>query len=88
MTSYVTLVTLLGLAENKTRPTGLRSVNVKMIDQKVCENAYNTQRVRFKITDAMFCAGYMEGGKDSCSGKIGCDLIFSEWLRFILSFFR
>ncbi|CAG9798741.1 unnamed protein product [Chironomus riparius] len=59
-----------GKADNDTRPDKLRFVDVKVVNQTVCQACYNTPKVRFKITDFMMCAGYMEGGRDACSGEI------------------
>lgn len=74
MSSYVYISRIfyyvLGKADNDTRPDRLRFVDVKVVNQTTCQACYNTPKVRFKITDYMMCAGYMEGGRDACSGKI------------------
>lgn len=42
-------------------PDLLQCLNVPVLSQTKCKAAYPGQ-----ITDNMFCAGYLEGGKDSC----------------------
>ncbi|KAF3839333.1 hypothetical protein F7725_018050 [Dissostichus mawsoni] len=39
----------------------LQCLNIPILSDRDCDNSYPGQ-----ITDAMFCAGYLEGGKDSC----------------------
>ncbi|KAF3839337.1 hypothetical protein F7725_018054 [Dissostichus mawsoni] len=45
-------------------------LNVPIVDQQVCENAYPGM-----ISTRMVCAGYMEGGKDACNGDSGSPLV-------------
>ncbi|XP_055904363.1 serine protease snake [Eupeodes corollae] len=50
----------------------LQKVDLNIIDQKVCREIYNTERRLPKgLMDGQFCAGYMEGGKDTCQGDSG-----------------
>lgn len=56
------------LAENGTKPEKLRAVAVKIVNQQTCSASYNTQKVKFKVTPQMLCAGWSEGVKDACSG--------------------
>lgn len=42
-------------------PFHLQCVEVPVLSDKECENSYSG-----KITERMVCAGYLEGGKDSC----------------------
>ncbi|KAK5891915.1 hypothetical protein CesoFtcFv8_012344 [Champsocephalus esox] len=51
-------------------PTLLQCLNVPIVDQQVCENAYPGM-----ISSRMVCAGYMEGGKDACNGDSGSPLV-------------
>ena len=44
----------------------LQEVSVPVVSNKDCNHAYFNV-----ITDNMFCAGFEEGGKDSCSGDSG-----------------
>lgn len=39
----------------------LQCLNIPILSDEDCDNSYPGM-----ITDAMFCAGYLEGGKDSC----------------------
>ncbi|KAI5612508.1 hypothetical protein C0J50_11777, partial [Silurus asotus] len=39
----------------------LQCVQVPILSDKACDNSYPGM-----ITDSMFCAGFLEGGKDSC----------------------
>lgn len=57
-----------GLNEKNEKPNELQSVEVSTVNQETCQKDYNTKRVMFKITESMFCAGTVEGGKDACSG--------------------
>lgn len=45
----------------------LQMVQVPTITQEKCKDKYKDST----ITDRMFCAGYDEGGKDSCQGDSG-----------------
>uniref|UniRef100_A0A3Q0SHI3 trypsin n=1 Tax=Amphilophus citrinellus TaxID=61819 RepID=A0A3Q0SHI3_AMPCI len=51
-------------------PTRLQCLDVPIIDDQDCENAYPGM-----ITRRMVCAGYMEGGKDACNGDSGSPLV-------------
>ncbi|KAL2084332.1 hypothetical protein ACEWY4_019850 [Coilia grayii] len=48
-------------------PINLRCLEIPIISDSTCVGAYPGGQ----ITDNMFCAGYMEGGKDSCQGDSG-----------------
>ena len=39
----------------------LQCLDIPILSDEDCDNSYPGM-----ITDAMFCAGYLEGGKDSC----------------------
>lgn len=44
-----------------TKPDILQRAWVGIVDQKACSTLYN-----FSLTDRMVCAGFLEGGVDSC----------------------
>lgn len=60
-------------------PKRLRQVNVSVIEQGKCKDAYNSPLLpnflEIDITDNMLCAGFEDGDKDSCSGDSGGPLM-------------
>uniref|UniRef100_A0AAY4A9C2 Vitamin K-dependent protein C n=1 Tax=Denticeps clupeoides TaxID=299321 RepID=A0AAY4A9C2_9TELE len=70
-----TLVSGFGMTEDKKIPTKLRFVRVPLVKDDVCrksiEKITNETSEDFKFTENMFCAGFPEGGRDSCSGDGG-----------------
>uniref|UniRef100_A0A670ILJ9 Peptidase S1 domain-containing protein n=1 Tax=Podarcis muralis TaxID=64176 RepID=A0A670ILJ9_PODMU len=48
-------------------------LNITIFDNLVCEAAYS-----WEVTDNMLCAGYFEGGKDSCRGDSGGPLLCGD----------
>ncbi|WP_347329982.1 trypsin-like serine protease [Marinimicrobium locisalis] len=52
-------------------PTHLRQVEVPLVDDAVCQEAYEELYGPEAVTDSMLCAGFREGGKDSCFGDSG-----------------
>jgi secreted trypsin-like serine protease len=63
---------------NTGEPTGdismkLRQVSVPVVSHQVCNSAYSGG-----ILNSMLCAGFEEGGKDSCSGDSGGPLMIQE----------
>ncbi|KAH6692220.1 extracellular trypsin protease [Plectosphaerella plurivora] len=51
-------------------PDSLRKVDVPVIGRNTCRGFYGND-----VTGTMFCAGLVEGGKDSCQGDSGGPLI-------------
>lgn len=51
----------------------LNEVTVPIVSHDVCAQAYGSQ-----LQDGMVCAGYAEGGMDSCSGDSGGPLVVSD----------
>lgn len=58
------------LAAQGRRPDSLRKVDVPVIGRNDCREFYGRD-----VTANMFCAGFVEGGKDSCQGDSGGPLI-------------
>ena len=53
----------------------LQEVDLKIIGPETC---HKTENSGFLVDEAMFCAGYIEGGKDGCQGDSGGPLICAE----------
>uniref|UniRef100_A0A8C4GRX2 trypsin n=1 Tax=Dicentrarchus labrax TaxID=13489 RepID=A0A8C4GRX2_DICLA len=58
----------------------LQCLNIPILSFKDCDNSYPGM-----ITDAMFCAGYLEGGKDSCQGDSGGPVVCNGELQGVVS---
>nr|XP_033958128.1 polyserase-2-like [Pseudochaenichthys georgianus] len=58
----------------------LQCLNIPILSDRDCDNSYPGQ-----ITDAMFCAGYLEGGKDSCQGDSGGPVVCNGELQGVVS---
>ena len=57
-------------------PSELMEVDLNIIDFNQCANSYRTEGLY--LTYNMFCAGYMDGSKDSCQGDSGGPLIIPQ----------
>nr|CAB3263182.1 uncharacterized protein LOC104265951 [Phallusia mammillata] len=60
-----------------TNRQSLQILSMPLIDDATCQSSYldRFNNNRTYITNTMFCAGYMEGGRDSCRGDSGGPLI-------------
>ncbi|XP_047217908.1 trypsin-2-like [Girardinichthys multiradiatus] len=58
----------------------LQCLEIPVISNQDCNNSYPGM-----ITDSMFCAGYLEGGKDSCQGDSGGPVVCNGELHGIVS---
>ncbi|XP_029173024.1 soluble guanylate cyclase 89Db-like [Nylanderia fulva] len=54
--------------ENKPESDELRKVNLPILSQEECDQAGYAKN---RITENMFCSGYLEGERDACSGDSG-----------------
>ncbi|XP_069058192.1 trypsin-like [Pleurodeles waltl] len=61
-------------------PVLLQCLAVPVLTRSTCTNAYPG-----RITKNMFCAGYMDGGKDSCKGDSGGPLVCNGELMGVVS---
>lgn len=67
------------LGENKTenrRPDVLQKVEVQVVANDICNEWYASQKTSVKINPTQMCAGFEEGGKDSCRADSGGPLMF------------
>ncbi|XP_070161406.1 trypsin-1-like [Polyergus mexicanus] len=60
----------------------LRKISLPIVDRTTCQNRYKKYR---SVTDRMICAGYIQGGKDSCEGDSGGPLTVNGTLYGIVS---
>ncbi|XP_068440607.1 mannan-binding lectin serine protease 1 [Clinocottus analis] len=65
----------------------LQYVKLPVVSQEECEGSYASRSVSYNITDNMFCAGFLEGGKDTCLGDSGGafvmeDAVSRRWVVF------
>lgn len=49
----------------------LQYVKLPVVPQDECQASYTSRSIRYNITDNMFCAGFFEGGRDTCLGDSG-----------------
>ena len=68
------------LTHGENYPDDLMQVAMPVINFDTCNNSYKG------LTNTMFCAGYMDGSKDSCQGDSGGPLIQDNKLSGIVSF--
>ncbi|GCB78591.1 hypothetical protein scyTo_0016839 [Scyliorhinus torazame] len=61
-------------------PAQLQCLDVPVLSLKTCHQAYPG-----RISRNMFCAGFIEGGKDSCQGDSGGPLVCNGKLEGIVS---
>ncbi len=63
------------ISKNATKfPSELYEVELPLVDRKICEAIYN-QNGKIEFTENMICAGYSQGGKDTCKGDSGGPLM-------------
>lgn len=78
------MVSGFGLTEKQMLATDLRFVKLPLVDQKTCNDFVNNARSArpddaiYRYTENMFCAGFPEGGKDSCTGDSGGAFAFKK----------
>ncbi|KAM3873277.1 trypsin-1-like [Diretmus argenteus] len=58
----------------------LQCLDIPILSYEDCNNAYPGE-----ITNSMFCAGYLEGGKDSCQGDSGGPVVCNDVLQGVVS---
>lgn len=56
----------------------LQYVKLPVVSQDECQSSYASRSVRYNITDNMFCAGFFEGGQDTCLGDSGGAFVMEE----------
>ncbi|MDM8565554.1 serine protease [Candidatus Halobeggiatoa sp. HSG11] len=67
--------------ENALQPKNLQLVSLPIVSNELCKKSYSN----IDVTDQMLCAGFAEGGKDSCEGDSGGPLVIwsPEHLRWV-----
>lgn len=60
----------------------LKYVYLPVVDQQICRDSIAAEKSKKPntpaLTDNMFCAGFPEGGRDSCQGDSGSPFAFSD----------
>ncbi|KAJ8955235.1 hypothetical protein NQ318_000261 [Aromia moschata] len=61
-------------------PDNLHAVELPVLDRRECERIYSE-----RLTERMFCAGPLEGGKDACQGDSGGPVVIDNHLVGLVS---
>ncbi|XP_072536032.1 complement C1r subcomponent-like protein [Salminus brasiliensis] len=76
------LVSGFGLTETFHKANQLRYIQLPVVDQDLCHTFVETERAIHRnvapLTANMFCAGFPEGGKDTCSGDTGSAFVMKN----------
>ncbi|KAL3056834.1 hypothetical protein OYC64_007333 [Pagothenia borchgrevinki] len=56
----------------------LQFVKLPVVPQLECLESYASRSVRYNITDNMFCAGFFQGGRDTCLGDSGGAFVMQD----------
>ncbi|XP_054711308.1 mucin-2-like [Uloborus diversus] len=75
---YATVTGWGRLYEDGPLPDVIQEVALPVITNKVCENMYRQAGFVEDIPDIFICAGYGDGGKDSCEGDSGGPMVIQE----------
>uniref|UniRef100_A0A7N6BCP5 Mannan-binding lectin serine peptidase 1 n=1 Tax=Anabas testudineus TaxID=64144 RepID=A0A7N6BCP5_ANATE len=71
----------------------LQYVKLPVVPQDECRESYTSRSVSYNITDNMFCAGFFDGGRDTCLGDSGGafvmeDRVSQRWVFYSLVIFQ
>ncbi|XP_062872542.1 mannan-binding lectin serine protease 1 [Trichomycterus rosablanca] len=56
----------------------LQYVKLPVVAQEKCQASYSLRSVNYNITENMFCAGFYEGGRDTCLGDSGGAFVIKD----------
>ncbi|KAJ8397256.1 hypothetical protein AAFF_G00440900 [Aldrovandia affinis] len=56
----------------------LQYVKLPVVDQEECQASYASRSQNYNITENMFCAGFYEGGRDTCLGDSGGAFVMED----------
>ncbi|XP_061575933.1 mannan-binding lectin serine protease 1 [Cololabis saira] len=62
-------------------PDLLQFVKLPVVPQDECRASYATRSSAYNITNNMFCAGFREGGRDTCLGDSGGGFVVEDPVR-------
>ena len=53
-------------------------MKLPVVEQAECEESYASRSLTYNITHNMFCAGFYEGGRDTCLGDSGGAFVMQD----------
>lgn len=56
----------------------LQYVKLPVVSQDECQSSYASRPVGYNITNNMFCAGFFQGGQDTCLGDSGGAFVMED----------
>uniref|UniRef100_A0A670ZN55 Peptidase S1 domain-containing protein n=1 Tax=Pseudonaja textilis TaxID=8673 RepID=A0A670ZN55_PSETE len=56
----------------------LQYVKLPVVLHEECKTSYESRSGNYSVTENMFCAGYYEGGKDTCLGDSGAAFVIRD----------
>ncbi|XP_042194949.1 mannan-binding lectin serine protease 1 isoform X2 [Callorhinchus milii] len=65
-------------SEHGTLSNTLQYVKLPVTPQAECKDSYESRSETYNVTDNMFCAGFYEGGKDTCRGDSGGAFVIQD----------
>ncbi|GIY26814.1 serine proteinase stubble [Caerostris darwini] len=75
---YATVTGWGRLYEDGPLPDVIQEVSLPILTNKQCETMYRSAGFVEEIPDIFICAGYVNGGKDSCEGDSGGPMVLQE----------